>query len=93
MFSLSLSTAPSQVSSSSKLELCTASSICNVIYLNAVLRVYVSIDLDRFQDPDIGLIAFDQNFMHNILLIDGVKDIGHRLGSELCGTDEQHRII
>jgi hypothetical protein len=30
--------------------------------------------------------------VNDICLIDGVEDIGRRLRSELCGTDEQHRM-
>jgi hypothetical protein len=30
--------------------------------------------------------------VHHIRLVNRVEDIGRRIRSELCGTDEQHRM-
>jgi hypothetical protein len=39
----------------------------------------------------VGAVGLDEDFVHHVLLIDRVEDVGRRLRSELCDTDEQHR--
>ena len=75
------------------LELGAASSVCNVGDLDTVMRVDLRVDLNWLEDPDIGFIIFHHNFVHHVCLIHRVEDVGRRLRSELCGTDEQHRMI
>jgi len=74
------------------LELGTARRVCNVIDLNTVSRVDLRIDLNPLENPDVRFVFFHQDLVNDICLIDGVEDIGRRLRSELCGTDEQHRM-
>ena len=74
-----------------RLELGAAGGVCNVVDLNTMPRVDLGVDLDTLQNPDIRFIFFHEDFVHHIRLIDRVEDVGRRLGSELCGTDEQHR--
>ena len=73
------------------LEVGSASGVSNVVDLDTVTRVDVGVDLNRLEDPDIGYAFLDQNFVHHIRLVNRIEDVGRRLGSELCGTDEQHR--
>jgi hypothetical protein len=59
--------------------------------MDTVTLVDDGVDLDALQDPDVGFAFLDQNFVHHIRLVNRVEDVGRRLRSELCGTDEQHR--
>ena len=83
----------SQSSSWRRSEVGTARRVCNIINLYPVTRVDVGVDLDSFENPDIRFVMFDQDFVNDICLINRVEDVGHRLRSELCDTDEQHRMV
>ena len=74
-----------------RLEPRAASGVSDVIDMDTVTLVDDGIDLNTLQDPDVGFAFLDQNFVHHIRLVNRVEDVGRRLGSELCGTDEQHR--
>ena len=74
------------------LELGAASSVCNVINLDTMTCVDIRVDLDSLQNPDIHFVFLHEDFVHHIRLIDRVEDVGRRLRSELCDTDEQHRM-
>jgi hypothetical protein len=73
------------------LELRSASGVSDIIYMDTVTLVDDGIDLDALQDPDVSFISFHEDFVHHIRLVNRVEDVGRRLRSELCGTDEQHR--
>jgi hypothetical protein len=74
-----------------RLELGATGGVCDIVDLNTVSRVDVDIDINRLEDTHIRYVFFDKDFVYHILLVDRVEDVGRRLRSELCGTDEQHR--
>ena len=75
-----------------QLECRTASGVCDIVDINTVTRIDIGIDLNWFENPDISFVALDQDIVNDICLVHRVEDIGRRLRSELCGTDEQHRM-
>jgi hypothetical protein len=75
------------------LELGTTRGISDIIDLDAVSSIDLRIDLEWLENPDVSFVFFHEDFVHHISLVNRVEDVGRRLRSELCGTDEQHRMI
>ena len=72
------------------LELGTTSGVSDVVDLDSVSSIDLGVDLDWLENPDINFGFLHENFVHHIRLVNRVEDVGRRLRSELCGTDEQH---
>lgn len=70
----------------------TTSSVLNVRKMNTKESKYVRVNNDGNKYPNVRDAVFDYNTVNNVILVNRIENIGDGLGSEICGTDEQHRL-